>query len=180
MIWIMPIWPRVGSTLLMQCVDSLGFPALKDDGDIWPGAWQHQKFMNNPIEILKPIANSSGVVKTFHTEVSRLQMFGIWPESVLIPTRPYSESKLSWENLGMKMFPEEILLPIHYCLIENFNRKSIPIKEIKFHELIDKPLEIIKEISNFLNINSNSLNEIANLVDPSRRHYKHKISDSTN
>lgn len=173
MILVFARWPRTFSSLTTRVLDAGGCPAFRDEGEQWPGAWQHAAAMADPVGVLGPLLDGQGVVKVFAGALNRLQCAGLHPQAVLVPLRPWAESNASWVALGKpQLHDEQDMLAAYGCMKANAERAGVPWLEFQAHDLIDCPEATAAQIAEFAGIPDERVPAMAACVDPSLRHHR--------
>lgn len=177
MIWVYAPWPRCGTSMTMAMLTAGGLVPIRDDepggSESHPvGAFQHSQVMKgDSAAVLAANAHPRACVKVFSRQVLDLTDAGIYPAQVIALARPHAEFEASWDRAlkGMNTVrDEEYLGLLAEDATERLRAAGIPILDVAYHDVVDRPLDAAEHIAQFVG----DLDVTAMAAVPDRR-YRH-------
>lgn len=133
--------PRSGTSMLMSMLQSGGVPTWVDFDD---GRFEAKLPSVLTVELAETLAGP-GCVKIFD---SLLRTLGVIPDVVIQTDRPIAEVMCSWERaypLKAPLDPDRLWADHHKVMA-----MEVPMLQVGFHDLIDRPVEQAARIAEFL------------------------------
>lgn len=159
MIVVLGASPRSGTSLLMAMLTAGGLdPVRNDDGELSPGhpvgSFQHSEvLLDHTATVLQGLVHERSCVKLFTRHIIDLAALGLYPQKVILTSRPLEESLASWD----RVWPERSTQRAQDALVGMVERATdllreanIPILTVPFHDLIDRPAVQANRIAKFV------------------------------
>lgn len=171
--------PRSGTSMLMAMLAAGGLAPVSDgepaDTVSHPsGAHQHTAVMvGDAAAVLPGLLTSRCCVKLFARQVMDLHAAGIHPDFAVFTKRPDAESVRSWERafpLRTMHGDEAMRAEMTYWARTYLAVAGVPILDVGFHDLIDRPVEVADGINRFLG-GGLDVDAMAAIPDPEHRHF---------
>lgn len=177
--WVVSL-PRSGSSLTMRLLAAGGLRPFHDEPgsglDPPPQANPHGFYEKagsycHPVETIRGVDGAGRLLKVFAKNVPILLHAGIRPERAVVLRRPIGEITASWDTHfpPLRRAPGEMIANLD-AAGDALAADGVPTLTIGFHDLIDHPREVCKEIAGFLGRDMD-IDAMAAVPDLALRHF---------
>jgi hypothetical protein len=132
--------------MLMRVLEAGGIPPLIDGRHTGPppaanpdGFYEHSRVISLPVDTLVPLMGERMAVKLFWRQLATVLAAGLRPACVLATSRPVDESITSYAAHFPVALDPELLQTNRVAALAAAADAGIPVLEVAFHDLIDKP-----------------------------------------